>query len=81
MTEYTKGDYTSCYASICEIWSKTDDGDEELYATVRLEDADKIIDVLNENEQLKTENRKFRDFIRYNHRLGMIPKILKGDVE
>lgn len=53
MTEYTKGDYTSCYASICEIWSKTDDGDEELYATVRLEDADKIIDVLNENEQLK----------------------------
>ena len=48
MSEYSKGDYTKCYTDICEIWYE-----DNLYCIVRTEDADKIIDVLNENEQLK----------------------------
>lgn len=35
----------------------------------------------DENEQLKSENDKFRSFIRRNHAIGMIHRILKGDVE
>lgn len=47
---YTKGDYTKCLEDICEIWYE-----DNLYCIVRTDDADKIIDVLNENEQLKKE--------------------------
>lgn len=48
MSEYIKGDYTKCYEDICEIWYE-----DNLYCIVRTDDADKLIDVLNENEQLK----------------------------
>ena len=46
---YTKGDYTKCLEDICEIWYE-----DNLYCVVRTDDADKLIDVLNENEQLKS---------------------------
>ena len=48
MSKYVKGDYTKCYEDICEIWYE-----DNLYCIVRTDDADKIIRVLNENEQLK----------------------------
>ena len=48
MTGYVKGDYTKCLEDICEIWYE-----DNLYCIVRTDDADKIIDVLNENEELK----------------------------
>ena len=53
---YTKGDYTKCYEDICEIWYE-----DNLYCIVRTENADKILEVLNENEQLKQEVENIKD--------------------
>ena len=60
MTEYTKGDYTRCYEDICEIWHE-----DNLYCIVRTDDADKIVEVLNENEQLKSDINLLTD--QYNN--------------
>ena len=56
MTGYAKGDYTQCLEHICEIWFE-----DNLYCIVRTEDADKILEVLNENEQLKEEIENIKD--------------------
>ena len=55
---YTKGDYTKCLEDICEIWYE-----DNLYCIVRTDDADKIIDMLNENEQLKKENQEYKSIL------------------
>ena len=55
---YTKGDYTQCLEHICEIWYE-----DNLYCIVRTEDADKILEVLNENEQLKQFKENVFDLI------------------
>ena len=58
MTEkqYTIGDYTNCRYDISEILK-----DDEVYCIVGTEYIDKIIKVLEENEQLKSENEKYRN--------------------
>lgn len=48
---YSKGDWTNCRYDVCEII----DVDDEIICTVALRDVDMIIDVLNENEQLKKQ--------------------------
>lgn len=58
MSGYIKGDYTRCYEDICEIWYE-----DNLYCIVRTCDADKLIDVLNENEQLKKENKELQQYL------------------
>ena len=57
---YVKGDYTRCYEDICEIWHE-----DNLYCIVRTDDADKIVEVLNENEQLKSDINLLTD--QYNN--------------
>ena len=59
MSEYIKGDYTRCYEDICEIWYE-----DNLYCIVRTCDADKLIDVLNENEQLKQYKQSVNDVLK-----------------
>ena len=51
MTEkqFRKGDYTYCGCSICEIV----DEDDEVICVVATEDVEKVIGILEENEQLK----------------------------
>ena len=60
MTEkrFCKGEYTYCRYDICEI-----EKDDEPICTVALKDADFIIEVLNENEQLKQFQEKVFDLI------------------
>ena len=48
MTKYSKGEWTNARYDICEI-----ECDGEIYCTVATKDVDLIIDVLNENEELK----------------------------
>ena len=48
MTKYSKGEWTNARYDICEI-----ECDGEVYCTVATKDVDLIIDVLNENEELK----------------------------
>lgn len=57
MTEkrFCKGEYTYCRYDICEIVK-----DDEPICTVALEDADFIIEILNENEQLKKEKESWK---------------------
>ena len=57
MTEkqYSKGDWTNCRYDICEILKN-----DELFCTVATDDADLIISILNENEQLKQEYNKLK---------------------
>ena len=50
MTVYSKGEWTNCRYDICEILKN-----DELFCTVATDDADLIIRILNENEQLKQE--------------------------
>ena len=52
MTKYSKGEWTNARYDICEI-----ECDGEVYCTVATKDVELNIDVLNENEQLKQENR------------------------
>lgn len=54
--KYTKGEWTNCRYDICEI-----ECDGEIYCTVATKDVDLIINVLNENEQLKQQLRIFED--------------------
>ena len=56
MTKYSKGEWTNARYDICEI-----ECDGEVYCTVATKDVDLIIDVLNENEQLKKENQRMTD--------------------
>lgn len=51
--QYSKGDYTNCIYDICEILK-----DDEVYCIVGTEYADKIIEVLEENERLKEKNER-----------------------
>ena len=55
MTEkrFEMGDYTNCQYNICEILK-----DGEYYCTVATKDVDLIINVLDENEQLKQQLNK-----------------------
>lgn len=46
--KFTKGDWTTCYYSICEILCN-----DELLFTVATDDADKIIELLEEYDKLK----------------------------
>ena len=46
---FKKGDWTNCRYDICEII----DEDDEIICVVALNDADKVIAILEENEQLK----------------------------
>ena len=57
MTKYSKGEWTNARYDICEI-----ECDGEVYCTVATKDVDLIIDVLNENEQLKKQIERI-DFI------------------
>lgn len=72
MTEkkYTIGDYTNCRYNICEILE-----DDEVYCIVGTEYADKIIKVLEENKQLKSELKSLRK--KYNDFSDMIEQQLK----
>ena len=64
MTKYSKGDYTNCRYDICEILR-----DDEVYCIVGTGYADKIIKVLEENEQLKEEIKDLNDVLaRYEER-------------
>ena len=58
MTKYSKGEWTNARYDICEI-----ECDGEIYCTVATKDVDLIIDVLNENEQLKKENKELRQYL------------------
>ena len=49
MTKYSKGDYTNCRCNICEIV----DEDDKIVCNVVTEDFEKVIGILEENEQLK----------------------------
>ena len=51
MTEkqFRKGDYTNCRCNICEIV----DEDDKIVCNVVTEDFEKVIGILEENEQLK----------------------------
>ena len=78
MSEYIKGDYTRCYEDICEIWYE-----DNLYCIVRTDDADKLIDVLNENEQLKHDAtvliQATQDYRKENEQLKqLIKKVLEN---
>lgn len=53
---FKKGDWTNCRYDICEII----DEDDEIICVVALNDADKIIKLLEENEQLRNENKTLR---------------------
>lgn len=52
---FKKGDWTNCRYDICEII----DEDDEVVCIVSLKDADKVIAILEENEQLKEERNYF----------------------
>ena len=52
---YSKGEWTNARYDICEI-----ECDGEVYCTVATKDVELIIDVLNENEQLKQEYQKLK---------------------
>ena len=56
---FRKGDWTNCRYDICEI--VTDD--DEIICVVALNDADKIIGLLEENEQLKKRVDKLKVII------------------
>ena len=58
MTKYSKGEWTNARYDICEI-----ECDGEVYCTVATKDVDLIIDVLNENEQLKQSVNNLKDTI------------------
>ena len=47
--QFRKGDYTNCRCNICEII----DEDDEVVCNVATEDVEKVIGILEENEQLK----------------------------
>ena len=51
------GDCTNCRFDICEILDKDKDEYDEIILTVALRDAEKIIELLEENERLKKENQ------------------------
>lgn len=53
---FKKGDWTNCRYDICEI--VTDD--DEIICVVALNDVDKIIGLLEENEQLKKQVKKLK---------------------
>ena len=53
MTKYSKGEWTNARYDICEI-----ECDGEVYCTVATKDVELIIDVLNENGQLKQRNTR-----------------------
>ena len=48
---FKKGDWTNCRYDICEII----DEDDEVVCIVSLNDADKVIAILEENEKLKKQ--------------------------
>lgn len=54
---FKKGDWTNCRYDICEIIDEND----EVVCTVSLNDADKVIAILEENEQLKCINDKLEE--------------------
>jgi len=57
---FRKGDWTNCRYDICEI--VTDD--DEIICVVALNDADKIIGLLEENRQLKKEKAQLTERLR-----------------
>ena len=63
MTKYSKGEWTNARYDICEI-----ECDGEIYCTVATKDVDLIIDVLNENEQLKFELKECREHKLFSRR-------------
>ena len=77
MSEYIKGDYTKCYEDICEIWYE-----DNLYCIVRTCDADKLIDVLNENEQLKKDVEYWKQVAsQYSNELNVFEHFKKHKTE
>ena len=56
MREFKKGEWTNARYDICEI-----ECDGEVYCTVATKDVDLIINVLNENEQLKDKIKKLEE--------------------
>lgn len=56
MTKYSKGEWTNARYDICEI-----ECDGDVYCTVATKDVDLIINVLEENEQLKQTNQRLND--------------------
>lgn len=55
---FKKGDWTNCRYDICEII----DEDDEVVCIVSLKDADKIIGLLEENEQLRKKLEQIYSF-------------------
>ena len=69
MTEkqFRKGDYTNCRCNICEIV----DEDDKIVCNVVTEDFEKVIGILEENEQLKKELSHLRyRFTEYRNKKG-----------
>lgn len=54
---YKQGDYTNCYTPIAEI-VYVDEDDYDVVCTVAQDDADKMIDIINENLTLKGEDAR-----------------------
>ena len=70
VSQYTMGDYTNCRYDICEILR-----DGECFVTVGTADADLIIKVLEENENVKLINKKCSDeYVRMRRRLERLDK-------
>ena len=55
MSSFQKGDWTNCRYDICEIVK-----DDDVFCTVATDDVDLVISVLEENEQLKSENKRLK---------------------
>ena len=79
---FTKGDWTTCNYAICEIW---DNKNDELCCTVGEKDADFVIGILEENEQLKKANRstlrEFEKGVEKVQKLAKENEQLKKEVE
>ena len=54
---FKKGDWTNCRYDICEIINE----DDEVVCIVSLNDADKVIAILEENEQLRKELKELNN--------------------
>lgn len=73
---FKKGDWTNCRYDICEII----DEDDEVVCIVSLNDADKVIAILEENEQLRKELDSFKPVMFQDMRYGTVRLYSKGDV-
>lgn len=73
MTKYSKGEWTNARYDICEI-----ECDGEVYCTVATKDVELIIDVLNENEQLKsTIKGQELEIVRLHHLADAMSGVLR----